>query len=191
MVRGKERVDAILASTVELLTEVGYQALTMDAVAARAQASKATIYRRWSNKAALVRAALDDLDAGQNAAVPETGTLRGDFLAVMAGLRERATAPYLAMIADLVAATRHDEQLAAELRLHLAKEELSPFHEALAAAVRRGELPADVDFELIHDVAEAMIQRQLAAAGPFDDAFTTRVVDDVLLVLLANRKDAP
>jgi AcrR family transcriptional regulator len=191
VVRGQARVDAILAATVELLTEVGYQALTMDAVAARAQASKATIYRRWSNKPALVRAALDELDAGQNAAVPDTGSLRGDFLAVMANLRERATAPYLAMIADLVAAQRHDEQLAAELRLHLANEELSPFHEALAAGVRRGELPADVDAELIHDVAEALIQRQLSVGAPFDDAFISRVVDDVLLVLLANRGARP
>jgi AcrR family transcriptional regulator len=191
VVRGKERVDAILAATIELLTEVGYQALTTDAVAARAQSSKATIYRRWSNKAALVRAALDDLDAGQNAAVADTGSLRGDFLAAMEGLRDRATAPYLAMIADLVAAQRHDEQLAAELRLHLANEELSPFHEALGAAVRRGELPADVDAELIHDVAEALIQRRLGSGEPFDDAFITRVVDDVLLVLLANRGIRP
>jgi hypothetical protein len=84
------------------------------------------------------------------------GKARADAIlaATIELLPNRATAPYLAMIADLVAAQRHDEQLAAEPRLHLENEELSPFHEALGAAVRRGELPADVDAELIHDVAE-------------------------------------
>src|SRR5205814_8700474 len=89
VVRGEQREQALLAATVHLLAEVGYQALTMDAVAARAQASKATIYRRWRNKAQLGKAALDRADAAYNAAVPETGSLRGDLLAVLAALREK------------------------------------------------------------------------------------------------------
>jgi len=183
VVRGKEREDAILAAVIELVAEVGYAGLTMDAVAARAQASKATIYRRWRNKAQLVKAALDAYDARQNEGLPDTGELRGDLYAVMRTLRERASESYLAMINGLIAAAKHDDELATALREHVANEELSPFLVSLQRAVDRGELPPDADSELVHDVAEAMIMRQLTT-GTFDEEFIARVVDDVLLVLL-------
>jgi AcrR family transcriptional regulator len=183
VVRGKEREDAILAATIELVGEVGYAGLTMDAVAARAQASKATIYRRWRNKAQLVNAALDAYDASQNEGLPDTGDLREDLYAVMRVLRERASDSYLAMINGLIAAAKHDEELAAALQEHVANEELSPFLVSLQRAVDRGELPPEADSELVHDVAEAMIMRQLTT-GVFDEEFIARVVDDVLLVLL-------
>jgi AcrR family transcriptional regulator len=155
----------------------------MDAVAARAQASKATIYRRWRNKAQLVNAALDAYDASQNEGLPDTGDLREDLYAVMRVLRERASDSYLAMINGLIAAAKHDEELAAALQEHVANEELSPFLVSLQRAVDRGELPPEADSELVHDVAEAMIMRQLTT-GVFDEEFIARVVDDVLLVLL-------
>ncbi|MEV6099112.1 TetR/AcrR family transcriptional regulator [Nocardia sp. NPDC051981] len=188
MVRGQQRVDAILAATVDLVAERGYPALTMDAVAARANASKATIYRRWRNKAELIKAALDAHDAQQNADIPDTGSLRGDLVAVLETLRDKASDQIAAMIEGLIAAMRHDPQLAAALREHTENEELSPFHDALHRAIARGELPGDTDTELIHDVAEAMIMRQLQIGAPFDSAFIDRLVDDVLLVLLQHRE---
>jgi AcrR family transcriptional regulator len=155
----------------------------MDAVAARAQASKATIYRRWRNKAQLVKAALDAYDASQNEGLPDTGDLRQDLYAVMRALRERASESYLAMINGLIAAAKHDPELETALREHVANEELSPFLVSLQRAVDRGDLPPDADSELVHDVAEAMITRQVTT-GTFDEEFIARVVDDVLLVLL-------
>ncbi|MBA8924655.1 AcrR family transcriptional regulator [Kutzneria viridogrisea] len=184
MVRGQQREDALLVATIEVLAERGYAGLTMDAVAARAQASKATIYRRWRSKAQLVKAALDALDARDNAAVPDTGTLRGDLVAIVEALRAKASQSYVSMIGDLAQAMRHDEELAQALAEHIANEELSPFHDALHRAMDRGELPADTDTELVHDVAEAMVQRQLQTSAPMDDRFIVRLVDDVLLVLL-------
>ncbi|WP_167479339.1 TetR/AcrR family transcriptional regulator [Nocardia arthritidis] len=184
VVRGQQRVDAILAAALDLLAERGYAALTMDAVAERAKASKATIYRRWRNKAELVKAAMDAYDADHNAAIPDTGTLRGDLVAVVEALGAKSSERYLTMVGGLAAAMRHDAELAAALREHIENEELSPFHEALRRAVARGELPADTDFELVHDVAEAMILRQLQIGAGFGAAFTTRLVDDVLLALL-------
>src|SRR5579864_5993220 len=59
MARGEVREEAILDAVIGLLGETGYEAMTMDAVAARAHASKTTIYRRWPGKAELVRAAVD------------------------------------------------------------------------------------------------------------------------------------
>jgi AcrR family transcriptional regulator len=185
--RGKQREDAILTSTLELLGELGYDALTMDAVAAHAHASKATLYRRWRSKAELVGAALDALDSEHNAAIPDTGALRSDLIAVMEGLREKATASYVAMIQSLVVAARHDEGLAASLRSHIERDELSPFQAVLRRAVDKKRLPAQAPIELVHDVAEAMILRQLQTGSPFDGRFVSRVVDDVLLPLLRKR----
>lgn len=187
MAKGKPREDAILTSTIELLGEVGYEAMTMDAVAARAHASKATMYRRWRNKAALVTAALDSLDAEQNAAIPDTGTLRSDLVAVMKSARDRATPAYIATIHGLVIAARRDRALAASLRSHVENDELSPFQAVLRRAVEKKWLPADAPTSLVHDVAEAMIVRQLQTGSPFDRAFISRVVDDVLLPLLRSK----
>jgi len=188
LVRGKAREEAILSSTIALLGELGYDAITMDAVAARAHASKATMYRRWRNKAELVKAALDALDAKDNSLIPDTNALHSDLVAVMRAARDKATAPYMAMILDLVVAARRDPALAASLRAHIEDEELSPFRVVLQRAVQRRALPAGAPTELVHEVAEAMISRQLQAGSPFDDTFILRVVDDVLLPLLGKKR---
>src|SRR5213592_3058063 len=111
MARGIQRHRAILEATIELLQEMGYEAMTLDEVARRARASKMTIYRQWRNKAELTRAALDALDAEDNAAAPDTGSLRGDLVGVMEMLQKKATAPYLAMMDSLMLAVRHDKTL--------------------------------------------------------------------------------
>jgi AcrR family transcriptional regulator len=179
MVRGKPREDAILAAAREELLATGYANLTMDAVAARARSSKATIYRRWRNKAQLVKAVLDGLDADDGAAIPVTGALRSDLVAVMRAIRRKASAPYVAMITDLVLASKRDAALAQALGEHVDDESLSPFHEVLARHFSQKQ----ADFQLIHDVAEALVIRQLQR-GPLNDAFIRRVVDRVLVPLL-------
>src|SRR6202041_4171288 len=81
--RGKPREQAILSAVIALLGEAGYEAMTMDAVAARAHASKTTIYRRWPGKPELVRAAVASYVAGRVAVSADTGSLRGDLMAVI------------------------------------------------------------------------------------------------------------
>ena len=73
------REAELLAVTLELLQEHGYDRLTLDAVATTAHASKATLYRRWPTKAELVMAAFVE-STRQVAVDPDTGTLRGDLL---------------------------------------------------------------------------------------------------------------
>ncbi|AXI04130.1 TetR/AcrR family transcriptional regulator [Aquirhabdus parva] len=184
MSRGKPREIAILNATIELLQMHGYQALTIDSVAAHAHASKATIYRRWRNRVELVKAAIDAFDQQRNESIPDTGKLRSDLIAVLETLRDTSTAPYLAMINDLIAASKHDRELAAALQVHVSDEALSPFRRVLARAMARDGLEAAGCEDLIHDVAEAMIIRQVQLERPFDDAFIFRVVDDILLPLL-------
>ncbi|MFD0884200.1 TetR/AcrR family transcriptional regulator [Streptosporangium algeriense] len=184
MVRGIVREQAILAATIELLGEIGYQALTMDAVAQRARASKQTIYRRWRGKPELVKAALDARDTGSATEIPSTGTLRGDLLAALDALCSRADDRYLTMMTGLIHAMRTDAELAETLRSHVAGEDQGPFHTAVERAVVRGEAPAGTSPELARQVAEGQVVRRMILGGPLDREFLTDLVDDLLMPLL-------
>jgi AcrR family transcriptional regulator len=74
------REEAILTATAELVIEVGYERVTVDAIAARARASKATMYRKWPGKAELVADALRRHAESRSAELADTGSLRGDLL---------------------------------------------------------------------------------------------------------------
>ena len=106
---------AILEATLELAGAVGLGGLTMDAVAARAGVSKATIYRRWSSKEALV------LDAWMACypveAVPDTGSLTGDLIAHSRQFRDAvSTGVFGRVLPQMVAAARVNEDLAEVFR---------------------------------------------------------------------------
>ncbi len=83
------REIAILRATLELLAESGYDQLTIDAVAARARCSKATIYRRWPDKAALVITAVRRHAGQPGIAAPDTGSLRSDLCAALQAMRSQ------------------------------------------------------------------------------------------------------
>src|SRR6185437_576267 len=106
VVRGEVREQAILAAVIELLGEAGYEAMTMDAIAARAHASKTTIYRRWRGKPELVKAAVDGHVAGPVPSWADTGSLRGDLMKVMLAMRGHLTDEFLAMMSGLIHAMR-------------------------------------------------------------------------------------
>jgi len=199
--RGKPRERAILSAVISLLGETGYEAMTMDAVAARAHASKTTIYRRWPGKAELVRAAVDahitsrilsTQDSGtQDSGTQDTGSLRGDLLAVMNAMPGHLTPEFMAMMSGLVHALRTDPQLAASLRSLFDHDSVA--EQIIGRAVRRGELPAPAAGRLaglVHEVIEAQIFRQLMTASALDDSFAAHVVDDIILPLLAGRTAA-
>ncbi|HEU5392952.1 MAG TPA: TetR/AcrR family transcriptional regulator [Streptosporangiaceae bacterium] len=191
MVRGEERERAILAAVVELLGEAGYEAMTMDAVAARAHASKTTIYRRWPGKPELVKAAVDGYVAGRLPISADTGSLRGDLMAVMRAMRGHLTDEFLAMMSGLLHAMRTDPELAVVLRSHLA-EDYSAALPIIRRAADRGEVPAGAEETLArttHELIEAQLFRQMALGAPFDEQFSRHVVDDLVLpVLTRNRQ---
>jgi AcrR family transcriptional regulator len=191
MARGEERERAILAAVVELLGETGYEAMTMDAVAARAHASKTTIYRRWPGKPELVKAAVDSYVVGRLPISADTGSLRGDLMAVMRAMRGHLTDEFLAMMSGLLHAMRTDPELAGVLRSHLA-EDYSAALPIIRRAAARGEVPAGAEQTLAkttHELIEAQLFRQMALGAPFDEQFSRHVVDDLVLpVLTRNRQ---
>jgi AcrR family transcriptional regulator len=184
--RGVPRERAILAAVIDLLGEAGYEAMTMDAVAARAHASKTTIYRRWPGKPELVRAAVDAYIAGRVLRSADTGSLRGDLLSVLGAMRGHLTPEFMAMMSGLVHAMRADAELAGSLRSMFDEDSVSA--ELVARAVARGELPAGEAARLarlVHEVVEAQVFRRMAAGGELDERFAQHVVDDIVLPLLA------
>lgn len=191
MTRGEAREKVILSAVIGLLGELGYEGMTMDAVAARAHASKTTIYTRWPGKPQLVRAAVDGYVAGRLTAGTDTGSLRGDLMAVLQSLAGHLTAEFLAMMSGLVHAMRADPGLAAALRplLGIGHDVALPI---IGRAVRRGELPAGADPELAglaHEVIEAHVLRQVAGGGALGPDFARHVADDLVLpVLIAYHK---
>src|SRR4051794_15496188 len=105
-----ERTRAILDATIELLADVGYEALTMDAVATRAKSSKATIYRRWRDKRELVVAALEHLTLDQPVVPPPADNLREDLLNLVRSQRQLMLSADRRIYTGLLHAAQSDPQ---------------------------------------------------------------------------------
>jgi len=186
--RGAVREDAILRATLELLAESGYDQLTIDAVAARARCSKATIYRRWPGKAALVMTAVLRHAGQPAAAAPDTGSLRSDLLAALQVMRSSLSGQNAALILGLLIAMHRDPDLAAAVREQVLHAKREVFGAVIARAAARGDVPAAADGVLLAEISSAVLFSRLLVTGePLDDAFTQRFVDAVLLPALERR----
>jgi AcrR family transcriptional regulator len=182
----EERVRVILQSVYELLAEVGYERLRVDAVAARAHASKATLYRHWPTKAALVIDALQACKAEAHP-VPDTGTLRGDLLAALTIMAEDITGADGIAFTSLIVGMHNDQELTKRLLPKLGPN-FPPAVAICARAEQRGELRSDYDVGLIDEIVMPMIFiRHYAFGLPVDAAFIKHIVDDILLPLLTHK----
>lgn len=180
---GETRQREILRAAYELLAEVGYEALRFDAVAARARASKATLYRHWPCKAELVADAVRACKVSKPD-YPDTGSLRGDLVAILAGMAETMTGEDGPLLAGLVMAMRTDPDFAREMRsLHQSK---GPICEVICArALARGELRPGYDPRLIEEIGPAQLFMHGFVRGePLDQKYIAHLVDDIVLPLL-------
>jgi len=178
------RDAAICDATLALLLEVGYDRMSMDAVAARAHASKATIYRRWPGKQELVLDAVRARGVGLTVA-EDTGSLRGDLVATYRSAVHGSAADDADLIAGVLRAMRTTPELADCVRSQVIESKCDVSRIIVSRAVARGELPAQTDPLILHEVASALwFHRVLVVGGPVDDAFIAHVVDDVLMPLL-------
>ncbi|NUP47906.1 MAG: TetR/AcrR family transcriptional regulator [Catenulispora sp.] len=182
--RAQLREEAILLATMDLLGEVGYERMSIDGVAERARASKATIYRRWPGKAELIGEAVRRF-AGQHLSPPDpTGDLRRDLLAVLRTLRTSLEDQDADLILGLLSAMRHDAHLAHIVRQHVVDHKRDAFAAVLEHAASSGVIPArpPAGHALLAEIASAvLISRLLITDDPLDDAFLADLVDGVLL----------
>jgi AcrR family transcriptional regulator len=180
--------EQLLRATQDLLIEEGFERLTMDAVARRCGASKATIYRRWPGKTALAVAAAAVLFVPPD--VPDTGDLREDLLACGRAYvhREGRTAQVLAAV---LIASQHDPALRDASRDALGTPYSGLFESVLSRAVDRGSVPESTDVETLAEVFPAIAYQRVAARGLLlAEHDVVRVVDGVLLPALRASRPA-
>jgi AcrR family transcriptional regulator len=183
--RDPRRREAILSAAIALVAEVGYDRMTLDAIAARAGVSKPTIYRRWpGGKKEIVVDAIRSKHAHADA-VPDTGSLRGDLLALLAAVIGRMDED-AHLAGGLISQLRDSEELSALIRDEVVEAERRRLARLIDRAVARGELSPDARITpLFHDIAGALIfTRAVVTREPVDRPFLEELVDDVLLPVL-------
>ncbi len=177
------REHEILSVCADLLTEIGYERLTIDAVAARARASKATIYRRWPGKPALVVEAMRDLTDSAHIAPQYTGDLRADLFTLITNARDRFL-DKVPLLAGMIHAMQSDPELARLMRADIVRCQMN-VDSLLARYTTEGVITAS-DPDLVRQVAPATLLNRLMITGEsVDDTFIERMVDGVLMPLLA------
>ena len=183
--RDDTRDPVILQAALDLIGEVGYEQMSMEAVAARAHASKATIYRRWSSKAELVAQAVKDRQCVALVLPPE-GDLRADLLLAVRTIAGSMSGTELAVLTGIYAGMRSDAQLAASLRCDVRAAHNSLSEPLFTRAAQRGDrLRADAE-RLFQDMVPALLMHRLIATDqPADEQFVVHVVDDILLPVLS------
>lgn len=175
-------VPAILQAALAVLQEVGYDRLTMDAVAARAKAGKATLYRRWADKAELVVEAVTAL-RGQCAEPPgDTGSLRTDLAAVADLITTRKSTQEMCVMRGIAAAIPHDRTLAGVFQRMFLDRRSADMAELFRRAQRRGEISLDRDVESLGQIIPSMVFAQsMTTSRPVDRAFLDRLIDTVVI----------
>jgi len=167
-----------------VLVETGYDGMTIDMVAARAKAGKATLYRRWASKAELVIDAVGcmkkstvDLDH-----LPDTGTLRGDLIAMIKPHTIEDGERKLQVMAGLISMLSRDPGLTEAVNAALIEPRASVNRIFMRRAAARGEIPPDCDIDTLSLIMPAMAAyRVLILKKPVDREFLISLIDGVLL----------
>jgi AcrR family transcriptional regulator len=185
--RGRPRSEtarqAILASAMDLLLDQGLHAMSMDDVARRAGVSKATIYRWWPSKERLaVDALAEEWAPSASTHGRDTGTLRGDLLALMRPwVRQLRRRPYARVVAGLLAVAQTDAEFAELYRQHFMQPRRNTARDLLVRARDRGQIAADTDVDLALDLLYGPVyHRLLHGHAPLTDRFAQDVIDAVL-----------
>ncbi|HWO61490.1 MAG TPA: TetR/AcrR family transcriptional regulator [Umezawaea sp.] len=185
--RDASRDDALRQAALEVMAEVGYRALTMDAVAARARAGKATIYRRWESKLDLVIDTCTQL-ASRNLAAPDTGSLAEDLREFLSSFAAFLSGPIGKAAQALVGELPHEPELANAFRETFLISQRDVLRGILERALERGEIRPHAPLGLTVELAgAALIYRLMLTGDPLDQPFVNKVVDQVLLPLVGKQ----
>ncbi|WP_433348952.1 TetR/AcrR family transcriptional regulator [Microtetraspora malaysiensis] len=181
--RSERSRQAVLAAARDLVSELGYAKVSIEAIAARAGVGKQTIYRWWPSKGAVIFdsfLALSESEEGMS--LPDTGDLEADLKTVMrATVAEFADPVFEAPIRALNTEIIGDPALAAQYREKLAGPVDEAKKERLRSAQRAGQLTADADLDLVLEVLYApLYQRWLHRSGPLTPQYADALVEITL-----------
>ncbi|MDQ0601104.1 AcrR family transcriptional regulator [Streptomyces canus] len=180
-----EREAELYTAVLELLREVGYDALTMDAVAARTKSSKATLYRQWGGKPELVVKAMRSQKPGGTADI-DTGSLRGDLITLVSREDDCTMERNSDLMRALAMAVHGNPDLMQAFRELLVEPEMGEFKKVMQRSVDRGEVRADcpaLDY-IVHMLVGAFATRTMIDQLPPTQAFLTSYIDAVVLPAL-------
>ncbi|GGQ13859.1 TetR/AcrR family transcriptional regulator [Streptosporangium pseudovulgare] len=186
--RGADRTEAIMRTTLELGQEIGYAKLSIEAVAARAGASKQTIYRRWSSKGALLLDSLLSLNE-PGLDYPETGDLVADLRAqIYAAVDLLGRPPFGPLFKALIGEAQHDPQIAATLNERFIAPQADKTIARLKTARDQGQLSPAFDLDLAMAILSGPLYFQLLIT---QEQLTHEYVDRILNVLFAGMGPRP
>ena len=192
--RDHTRDAEILDAALEVLAETGYDGMTMDMVAARAQAGKATVYRRWSSKSELVVEAIaclkkNDIDLEH---VPDTGTLRGDLVAMIRPHTIEDGEKKLQVMAGITSMLARNPELVDAVTAAIVEPRAALNRMLMRRAIDRGEIAADTDLDTLAMIMPSMSSyRVLILQKPVDREFLLSLIDGVLLPAVGLKAGAP
>ncbi|SFR91353.1 transcriptional regulator, TetR family [Agromyces sp. CF514] len=184
--RDHSRDPEILDAAIEVLAETGYEGMTIEMVAARAKAGKATLYRRWPSKAELVLDAVACMKRGDvEAPLPDTGTLRGDLVALIKPRSIAEAEKKLQIMAGLASMLSRSPELADTAYATLVEPRAKVNRLLFQRAVDRGEITGEHDLETLSVVSASMASyRLMLLRKPVDREFLLSIIDGVILPAL-------
>lgn len=179
--RSEESRQAILRSTLKLLKETGFPQLSIEAIAADADVSKATVYRWWPTKAALVADAFS-VSAEQELRFPDTGSVRKDMSLQMRQVIRVFRSQRGKVVAALLGGGQSDLELLAAFRERFLWPRRQQAYQTLQRGIDRGELPDGIDMDLTLDslygpIYMRFLIRHDELNEPFADALCGLVMD--------------
>ncbi|ABW15252.1 TetR/AcrR family transcriptional regulator [Frankia sp. Mgl5] len=179
--RDESRDGAIRQATLELLAEHGYDGVTMDRVATRAKAGKATIYRRWPSKVALVMDSITQFTE-QTLQIPDSGSLRTEMILFLTAFHELVGSEQGRIMAEMVSEMPRNPELRAAVRERMWSQRKMMSEVIITRGIARGEITPEADPAILMEIGTALIlQRLLITGDPVDSAFIEHVVDDVII----------
>ena len=166
---------AVLAATLDLLSQRGYEAMTTKDIAAQAGVNEVTLFRRWGTKAAIVAEALQNYSATETP-TPDTGSLRTDMLESLRGIIARIQTP-LGRVIDPIVVGHNPQPELEEVRRAYWRDSFSRAEAIVQRAKDRGELPNEVDAHFLIEMAIGpILVRANATDQPLDDQLPERIV---------------
>ncbi|MDZ8094796.1 MAG: TetR/AcrR family transcriptional regulator [Nostoc sp. DedQUE05] len=148
--------QAILQATLDLLAEVGYESMSIEAIASRAGVGKTTIYRRYTSKEELVADAIESLR--DDLAIPDTGSFWGDMDILIKNAAKKIDSPLGRQTLALIISTASSNPQFAEVYwTKYTKLRREAFSKILKRAKSRGEIHKDADVDLIIDLVSGSL----------------------------------
>lgn len=177
--RSEKTKEAILSAAYELLLENGFGSVTIEKIAERAGVSKATIYKWWPNKAAVVMDAFFDATVVR-LPTPDTGSTINDMTIQVNNLAKFLISREGKVINEIIAEGQFDQKIAEAYRTIYFKPRRLDSRCILERGISRGELKEDLDIELVIDlIFGPLFYRLLITGDMVDEVFIKNLIHSV------------